>query len=66
MNISLEMYLNTQDGYDDILADCVEQGKVQSFDCTPEYKGKSVILCKIMIISGKDGVEVFKQSINVW
>ena len=55
-----------KEGYDDILADLVEQGKAQSFNCTPEYKGKSVIPSKITITSGKDGVEVFKQTINVW
>ena len=47
-----------KEGYDDILADLVEQGKAKSFNCTPEYKGKSVVPCKITITSGKDGVEV--------
>ena len=55
-----------KEGYDDILADLVEQGKAKSFNCTPEYKGKSVVPCKITITSGKDGVEVFKQTIEVW
>nr|WP_292166409.1 hypothetical protein [Butyrivibrio sp.] len=55
-----------KEGYDDILADLVKQGKAQSFDCSPEYKGNSAIPSKITITSGKDGVEVFKQTINVW
>lgn len=55
-----------KEGYDDILADLVEQGKAKSFNCKPEYKGKSVVPSKITIVSGKDGVEVFKQTIDVW
>lgn len=55
-----------KEGYDDILADLVEQGKAKSFNCKPEYKGKSIVPSKITIVSGKDGVEVFKQTIDVW
>ena len=55
-----------KEGYDDILVDLVEQGKAKSFNCTPEYKEKSVIPCRITISSGKDGVEVFKETIEVW
>ena len=55
-----------KEGYDNILADLVEQGKASSFNCKPEYKGKSVVPSKITITSGKDGVDVFKQTINVW
>lgn len=55
-----------KEGYDDIIADLVEEGKVKSFDCKPEYKGKSVVPCKITIRSGKDGVDVFSQTINIW
>lgn len=29
-------------------------------------KGKSIVPSKITIASGKDGVEVFKQTIEVW
>ena len=55
-----------KEGYDNILADLVEQGKAKSFNCKPEYKGKSVVPSRITITSGKDGVEVFKQTIEVW
>lgn len=55
-----------KEGYDDILADLVEQGKAKSFNCKPEYKGKSIVPSRITITSGKDGVEVFKQTIEVW
>lgn len=55
-----------KEGYDNILADLVAQGKAQSFKCTPEYRGKSKVPCKITITSGKEGVEVFKQTIEVW
>ena len=44
----------------------VQQGKAKSFNCKPEYKGKSVVPSKITITSGKDGVDVFKQTIEVW
>ena len=53
-------------GYDNILADLVEQGKASSFKCKPEYKGKSVVPSRITITSGKDGVDVFNQTIEVW
>lgn len=52
--------------YDNIIADLVEQGKAKSFDCISDYKGNSFIPSSITIISGKDGVEVFKQTIKVW
>ena len=55
-----------KEGYDDILVDLVKQGKAKSFNCKPEYKGRSVVPSKITIVSGKDGVEVFNQTIEVW
>ncbi|PWJ69419.1 hypothetical protein B0O40_1787 [Ruminococcaceae bacterium R-25] len=55
-----------KEGMDNTLADLVEQGKTSSFNCKPEYKGKSVIPSRITITSGKDGVEVFKQTIEIW
>ena len=55
-----------KEGYDDILVSLVQQGKAKSFNCKPEYKGKSVIPSRITITSGKDGVDVFKQTIEVW
>lgn len=55
-----------KDGYDNIIADLLEQGKVQSYKCEPEYKGKSCVPSKITITSGKDGEDVFKEIINIW
>jgi hypothetical protein len=55
-----------KEGMDNTLADLVEQGKTSSFNCKPEYKGKSVIPSRITITSGKDGIEVFKQTIEIW
>lgn len=55
-----------KEGYDDIIADLVEREKAKSFDCIPEYRGNSFIPSSITIISSKDGVEVFKQTIKVW
>ncbi len=55
-----------KEGYDNILADLVAQGKTATFKCTPEYKGKSVVPSRITITSGKDGKEIFKQTIEVW
>ena len=52
--------------YDNIIADLLEQNKVQSYRCDPEYKGSSFIPCKITITSGKDGQDVFKETINIW
>lgn len=55
-----------KEGYDNIIADLLEQNKVQSYKCEPEYKGNSFIPCKITITSGKDGQDVFKETINIW
>ena len=52
--------------YDNMVVELVKEGKVKSFNCKPEYKGKSVIPSKITLISSKDGVEVFKNTINIW
>lgn len=52
--------------YDNMVADLLEQGKVKSYNCKPEYKGKSCIPCKITIKSGKDGIDVFSETIEIW
>ena len=52
--------------YDNIIANLLKQGKVESYRCIPEYKGDSFIPSKITIISGKDGKEIFKESIHIW
>ena len=52
--------------YDTIIAGLVEEGQVKSFDCTPEYRGNSVVPCKLTIVSGMDGEEVYRQTIEVW
>ena len=44
----------------------VEEGKVKSFNCKPEYKSRSAIPSKITLIASKDGEEVFKNTINIW
>ncbi len=55
-----------KESYDNIIADLLEQDKVKSYTCNPEYKGKSCVPSKITITSGKDGQEVFKETINIW
>ncbi|MBO4458199.1 MAG: hypothetical protein J5802_10805 [Butyrivibrio sp.] len=55
-----------KESYDNMLADLVEQGKAVSFDCTPEYRGDSVVPCKITLTAGGDGEDTFNQTINVW
>ena len=55
-----------KESYDNVLADLVEQGKAKSFNCTPEYRGNSVVPCKITLTSGMDGKDVLNQTINVW
>ena len=55
-----------KEGYDNIIADLLEQNKVQFYRCDPEYKGNSFIPSKITITSGKDGQDVFKETINIW
>lgn len=55
-----------KEGYDNTIAYLLEQGKVKSYNCTPEYRGKSFVPCKITITSGKDGNVVFRETINVW
>lgn len=55
-----------KESYDNIIEDLLRQDKVKSYKCVPEYKGKSVIPTKITMIAGKDGVEVFKETIEIW
>lgn len=52
--------------YDNVILELLEQDKVQSYKCKPEYKGKSLIPSKITITSGKDGKNVFEETINIW
>lgn len=51
---------------DNIIADLLDEEKVKSYDCRPEYKGNSFIPSKITITSGKDGNVVFQETINIW
>ncbi len=55
-----------KESYDNIIADLLEQGKVKSYNCQPEYKGESSIPSKITITSGKNGNIVFKETIHIW
>lgn len=55
-----------KESYDDIIEDLLRQDKVKSYRCIPEYKGKSVIPSKITMVAGKDGVEIFKETIEIW
>lgn len=55
-----------KEGYDHVIAELLEQDKVKSYKCKPEYKGKSFIPSKITITSGKDGEKVFEETINIW
>lgn len=52
--------------HDIIVAGLAEAGRVKSYDCTPEYRGNSVVPCRITIVSGKDGEEVYRQTIDIW
>lgn len=52
--------------YDMIIEGLLEEERVKSFDCTPEYRGSSVVPCKLTIVSGKDGEEVYRQTIDIW
>lgn len=51
---------------DNIIAKLGEQEKTKSLACTSEYKGNSFVPSRITLISGKDGVDVFKQTIEIW
>lgn len=55
-----------KESFDNIVAELLENGQVKSYNCKPEYKGNSCIPCKLTISSGKDGVEVFSQTIEIW
>lgn len=56
-----------KDGYDDIVEDLLVQGKISGYSCTPEYKGKSFIPCRLTIIaSNKEKEAVFTQTIEIW
>lgn len=55
-----------KESYDNTIADLLEQNKVETYNCKPEYKGKSFIPSKIIITSGKDGNVVFEETINIW
>ena len=55
-----------KDRYDDMVEDLLRQGKVSGYSCTPEYKGKSFIPCKLTIEASKDKEPVFTETINIW
>lgn len=51
---------------DNIVAELLDEGKVKSYGCHPEYEGESFIPSKLTITSGKDGNILFEETINVW
>ncbi len=55
-----------KESYDNVVAELLEQGKVASYSCKPEYKEKSFVPCKLTITSGKDGNVIFEETINIW
>ena len=55
-----------KDRYDDMIEDLLLQEKVSSYSCTPEYKGNSFIPARLVIKAGKDGADVFTETINIW
>ncbi len=52
--------------YDNIIDDLLEEGKIKTYNCIPEYKGISFIPSKITITAGKDGNVVLQETINIW
>lgn len=46
--------------------DSPDKARIESYKCIPEYKGNSVVPSKITMIAGKDGAEVFKETIEIW
>lgn len=59
--------INGIKGCYDCVAQCyLEDGTAKTYECIPEYKGNSVVPCKLTIVCGKDGEEVYRQEINVW
>lgn len=55
-----------KDSYDNIIANLLREEKVETYNCYPEYKGESFVPSKIVIVSGKNGIDIFKETINIW
>lgn len=55
-----------KDRYDDMVEELLKQEKVNGYECTPEYKGKSFIPCSLTVVAKKNGQEVFTETIKVW
>lgn len=55
-----------KDRYDDIVENLLKEGKINSYACTPEYKGNSFVPSKLTIEAKKDGQPVFTETINIW
>ncbi len=51
---------------DDIISDFHKQNKADTYECKPNYKGKSVIPGSLYIKAEKDGKTIFKQNIKIW
>lgn len=56
-----------KDQYDDIIADLLEEGRIKSFSCVPQYKGRSAVPCRITITAKRESGSVeFEETINIW
>ncbi len=55
-----------KDRADDMVENLLRQGKVTGYSCTPEYKGKSFVPCKLTVEANMKGESVLKETINIW
>lgn len=56
-----------KDQYDDVIEDLLREGRIKSYSCVPEYKGRSAVPYRLtMKASSPEGKPEFTETINIW
>lgn len=55
-----------KDQCDDMVEKLLMEGKVNGYDCVPEYEGDNIVPRKIEVIGYMDGQPVYSETIQIW
>jgi len=58
--------VEAKDRFDDKVEALLMQGKVQGYTAKPEYRGKSIVPCRITVTATKDGSPVLTETFEIW
>ena len=55
-----------KDHHDERVEQLVNEHRADGYSCTPEYRGSSVVPCRLDGMATEEGIPVYPWSIDVW